>query len=68
MSARSDEEWLHELRNAINASCAAVEVAYRSLQSAQPERALEFLADAGKACARCRDLLRAAAEHGCPEE
>ena len=57
MNIEMEARWLHELRNAVNSSCIALDVARRALEAANPARALEFLRHAQRSCARMRDLL-----------
>lgn len=71
MSAPAEYEqgsgaWLHELRNAVNSACLALDVARRSLEAQELERAHEFLLHAESSCSRTRSLLtyRPAASQG----
>lgn len=54
----SQEQWLHDLRNAVNTTMMALAVARRLLETGDQERSLSFLVDAETACDRCRVLLQ----------
>ncbi len=58
------QEWLHALRNAVNANVASLAVVRRALESGDVPVALTFIAHAEAAGERCRELLTAdAAAH-----
>jgi hypothetical protein len=57
MSDGVDLEWLHALRNAVNATIASLAVVRRALDSGDITVAATFIAHAETAGERCRQLL-----------
>lgn len=50
-------EWLHDLRNAVNAATISAAVVRRFLESGEHARAMEFVSEVEAACERCRILV-----------
>lgn len=59
MTAAAQQEWLHSLRNAVNATVASLAVVRRALEKGDTPMALTFLAHAETAGERSRKLLMA---------
>jgi hypothetical protein len=55
------EQWLHDLRNAVNTAGMSIAVARRLIEAGEIERGLGFLAEVETACDRCRLLIN---QHG----
>ena len=57
MNDAMDLEWVHALRNAVNATVASLAVVRRALESGDVSVAMTFVAHAEAAGERCRQLL-----------
>lgn len=57
MSNTPNPNWLHDLRNAVNSACVAIDVVKRALESNDTACAREFIKHAEKACGHSRELL-----------
>ena len=52
-----EDDWLHDLRNAVNTASTSATVVKMLLDQGNPERAAEFNDQVLAACERCRQLL-----------
>lgn len=55
---RTPEQWLHDLRNAVNSAVMAASVVKELVKRDERERALGFIEDLEVACDRCRILAK----------
>lgn len=60
----ADPDWLHALRNAVNAAGIAVAAARSAIDSGDAERARYFLDESAGACKRAATLLHPAPADG----
>lgn len=59
-----DPDWLHAMRNAVNAATLATAAARSALESGNPARARQFLAESERACDIASVLLRPTKAYG----
>lgn len=61
---RTDEDWLHAMRNAVNAALFAAVATRSALDAGDPGRAYRFLDESEHACGMAAALLRGDAPPG----
>lgn len=60
MSGDGGRQWLHDLRNSINAICVTAAVVKRLLAEGKTEQARQFASELEEGCDRCRELMKEA--------